>query len=142
HAGRAEFRLLGEGSFMVTVVLAAYQVANESVQILGGESNTVTIMLQPDSSNIVVANQPGLPILAPRAKKELGKAVEALRIGHLPEARVHLDAAYKLAPANPDVNYIFGLYCARVEDWPKAKSHLETVLKVYPKYVGAMLTLA
>ena len=141
RAGRAEFTLLGEGAFTVTVVLAGFQVATEPVQLIGGESNTMTIMLQRASDNSAAAVEPGPPILAPRAKKELGKAGEALRAGHLPEAHAHLEVAYKLAPANPDVNYIFGLYCARVEDWAGAKSHLEKVLKVYPKYIGAMLSL-
>ena len=141
RAGRATFTSLGGGTFTVTAMAAGYQTATEQVQLIGGEANTATIrmLLISNARPEMVENAP--PILAPRAKKELGKAVEALRTSRLEEARNHLQLAYRLAPGNPDVNYIYGLYCARVEDWGNAKSHLQKVLELYPKHVGAMLSL-
>jgi len=141
RAGRATFTSLGGGTFTVTAVAAGYQTATEQVQLFGGEANTVIVRMQPVSNGRTATVENGPPILAPRAKKELGKAVEALRTSRLEEARNHLEAAYRLAPGNPDVNYIYGLYCARVKDWGNAQSHLETVLKLYPKHTGAMLSL-
>ena len=142
RAGRVTFTSLGGGTFTVTAVAAGYKTTTEQVQLIGGEANTVTVRMLPDSIAPKPEAEAGPPILAPRAKKELGKAVEALRTNRVEEAHDHLETAYRLAPGNPDVNYIYGLYCARVEDWENAKSHLEKVLKLYPKHVGAMISLA
>jgi Flp pilus assembly protein TadD len=142
RAGRVTFTSLGGGTFTVTAVAAGYKTTTEQVQLIGGEANTVTVRMLPDSIAPKPEAEAGPPILAPRAKKELGKAVEALRTNRVEEAHDHLETAYRLAPGNPDVNYIYGLYCARVEDWENAESHLEKVLKLYPKHTGAMISLA
>jgi len=141
RGGRVEFTFLGAGSFTLRVVLAGYKTATEELQLNGGEASFATVRLQPASGVQPAPVQTGPPILAPGAKKELGKALEAMRAGRLPEAHNHLEVAFRLAPGNPDVNYIFGLYCARVEDWTGAKSHLERALNLYPKHTGAMLSL-
>jgi len=141
RGGRAEFTFLGGGSFTVTVVSAGYEKATEELQLNGGEASMATIRLQLVSGGRTAVISGGPPILAPRAKKELGKALEAMRAGRLAEAHNHLEVAYRLAPGNPDVNYVFGLYCARVEDWANAKSHWEKVLNLYPKHTGAMLSM-
>jgi tetratricopeptide (TPR) repeat protein len=141
RGGRAEFTSVGPGGFVLTVVAAGYLKASEQLQLLPGEASIVTVRMQPISNGKPVASPIGPPILAPNLKKELGKAVKEMQSGRLKEARSHLDAAYRLAPGNPEVNYIFGLYFVRVNDWGNAKSHLETVLRLDPKYLGALLSL-
>jgi len=141
RGGRAAFTSVGPGGFVLSVVAAGYLRASEQLQLLPGEASIVTIRMQPVSNGKPATIPTGPPILAPNAKKELGKAVEKMQAGRLKEARSHLDAAYRLAPGNPEVNYIFGLYFARVDDWGNAKFHLETVLQLDPKYLGALLSM-
>jgi tetratricopeptide (TPR) repeat protein len=81
------------------------------------------------------------PVLAPKLQKELGKALEALRADKPAEARSHLDAVYRLAPADADANFLFGIYSAETNDWVHAKSYWERVLVRAPSHLSALLSL-
>ena len=80
--------------------------------------------------------------LAPNAQKKMGKALEALRVNKLREARIHLDAAYRLAPASADVNYIFGVYWSQANNLDQAKSYWTKTLELNPKHLSALLALS
>src|ERR1700730_7101819 len=79
--------------------------------------------------------------LAPKAQKQMGKALEALRANKLRDARNHLDAAYRLAPTSADVNYIFGVYSSQANNFDQAKSYWRKTLELNPKYLSALLSL-
>jgi tetratricopeptide (TPR) repeat protein len=80
--------------------------------------------------------------LAPKAQKEMGKALEALRANKLREARSHLDAAYRLAPTSADVNYIFGVYSSQANKPDQAKSYWAKALELNPKHLNALFALS
>ena len=80
-------------------------------------------------------------VLAPNAQKQIGKALEALRANKLREARSHLDAAYRLAPSNADVNYIFGVYWSQANNLDQAKSYWTKTLEINPKHLNTLLSL-
>jgi len=141
RGGYAEFRGLEGGSYKVQVIAASYDPAAEQVELDGRGVGIVTVTLKPASHVSQSTAAPGPPILAPKAKKELGKALEAMHASKLAEARNHLDAAYRLAPGNPEVNYIFGVYSIEANELAKAKDHLEKVLNFYPKHGGALRSL-
>jgi tetratricopeptide (TPR) repeat protein len=81
-------------------------------------------------------------VLAPNAQKQIGKALEALRANKLREARSHLDAAYRLAPTSPDVNYIFGVYSSQANNLDEAKSYWTKALELNPKHLSSLLSLS
>lgn len=141
RSGTAEFTGLVSDSYALSVTAVGYQRATEQFQLGGGGPNIITVRLQSESEGHPAMLPAGPPILAPRAKKELGKALEAMRSGKLPEAQTHLAVAYRLAPADPEVNYVFGLYYAQANDWANAKSYWEKVLSLYPKHFGALLSM-
>jgi tetratricopeptide (TPR) repeat protein len=80
-------------------------------------------------------------VLAPKAQKQIGKALEALRANKLRKARSHLDAAYRLAPSSADVNYIFGVYSSQANNLDQAKSYWTKALEINPKHLNALLSL-
>jgi Flp pilus assembly protein TadD len=141
RGGRAEFNGLKTGSYNLEVVALGYDRAVEQLDLTGPIAITVTIRLKQASDRGQPTPPAGPPILAPNAKKELGKALEALRAKKPAEARRHLDVAYRLAPGNPDVNYLFGVYSAETSDWTKAEAYWEKVLNLYPKHFDALLSL-
>jgi tetratricopeptide (TPR) repeat protein len=141
HGGYAEFTGVVAGSYNVEVVAPGYDRAVERLDLNGPGERVAAVTLKPTSDGRQATAPAGPPILAPKAKKELGKALEAMRAGKLPEARGHLDTAYHLAPGNPEVNYVFGIYSVETNDLAKAHTYFENVLNFYPKQVGALRSL-
>jgi len=144
QAGQASFDRVAPGRYTVQVVAPGYEKAVEDVEVIGaGGSETVYVTLQPESPRRGAATVvPGPPILAPKAQKELGKALEALRAGKFAEARTHLDAVYRRAPSHPDVNFLFGVYSSLVNDWQQAKSYWEKAIAIYPQHLLAQISLS
>jgi len=143
QGGQASFDNVKPGRYSVQVVAPGYDKAVEDVEVIGsGGGENVYVVLRPESSGTEAAPVvPGPPLLAPKAQKELGKAVEALRAGKLAEARKHLDAVYRLAPSHPDVNFVFGVYSSQVDDWKQAKSYWEKAIAFYPQHLLAQVSL-
>jgi tetratricopeptide (TPR) repeat protein len=142
RAGIAEFDHLGPGSYTVEVVAVGYQKLTEAVQIItGGERQQVEVTLVAEASAANPA-PPGPPILAPAAEKELSKALEDIRANKPEDAKKHLEKASRAAPANPDVNYLWGMYYAQVKDVTKAKEFWEKAIQIYPRHVFSLAALA
>jgi tetratricopeptide (TPR) repeat protein len=141
HAGWAQFSDVAPGSYNVEVVAPGYERAVERLDLASSGASVLTITLEPSPDGHLAVAPLGPPILAPKAKKELGKALEAMRANKPTEARGHLDAAYRLAPGNPEVNYVFGIYSSQVNDWASAKTYWEKVLSLYPKHGGALVSM-
>ncbi len=125
------------------MVAPGYEKAVENVHVIGsGGGEIVYVTLQPNSSSGEATSVlPRPPILAPKAQRELGKALLALRAGKLVDARKHLDAVYHLAPSHPDVNFLFGVYSSQVNDWQQAKSYWEKAIAFYPQHLLAQISL-
>jgi tetratricopeptide (TPR) repeat protein len=101
----------------------------------------VVIDLRPESNGHAGAGSPEI-LLAPKAQKELAKALEALRANKPGDARSHLEAAYRMAPNHPAVNYLYGVYFLQMKDQEKAKSYWTKTLEFNPKHVSALLSLS
>jgi tetratricopeptide (TPR) repeat protein len=144
QAGRATFDNVASGRYTVQVVVPGFEKAVEDVDVIGGggsETVYVTLKLEsPDAGAAAVV--PGPPVLSPKAQKELGKALEALRASKFAESRAHLDAVYRLAPSHPDVNFLFGVYSSLVNDWQQAKSYWEKATTIYPQHLLAQVSLS
>src|SRR6266403_1041087 len=144
QAGRASFDNVASGRYTVQVVAPGSVKADEDVDVIGsGGSESVYVTLRPESPGSEAAPVvAGPPVLAPKAQKELGKALEALRASKFAEARAHLDAVYRLAPSHPDVNFLFGVYSSLVNDWQQAKSYWEKAITIYPQHLLARVSLS
>jgi thioredoxin-like negative regulator of GroEL len=144
QGGQATFDNMMSGKYTLEVIAAGYEKSVEDINVIGaGGGENVYVTLKPESGGGGAAPAAvGPPVLAPKAQKELGKALEALRAGKLLEARTHLDVAYRLAPSHPDVNYLYGVYSSLVNDWPQAKSYWEKATTVYPQHQSAQVSLS
>lgn len=144
QASQASFDNVASGRYTVQVIAAGYKKAVEDVEVIGsGGREIVFVTLQPESpSGGAAPVVPGPPVLAPKAQKELGKALEALRAGKSAEARTHLDVVYRLAPSHPDVSFLFGVYSSQVNDWQQAKSYWEKAIALYPQHLLAQVSLS
>jgi len=141
HAGYADFAHVREGWYDVAIVAPGYDRTKERIELSGSGPHSFTVTLKVSSYPHSPTDMPGVPILAPKAKKELGKAREALHAGKLTAARNHLDTVYRLAPANADVNYVFGIYFIETNELERARDYLEKAVSLDPRHAGALRAL-
>jgi tetratricopeptide (TPR) repeat protein len=143
RGGEVDFEEIPEGRYSVEVIGAGYQRLTEEVAVtVKGERVQVYVTMKPESALNTASEHSGAPILAPDAQKELTKSLEALRENKLEEARKHLEKLSRKAPANPDVNYMWGMYYAQSKDWARAQGCWEKALQIYPTHVFSLAALA
>ena len=142
RSGIAEFTNLLPASYTLDIIAAGYKRVTENVQIMtAGERQQLSISLTPDSDSAPSAS-PGPPILASKAQKEVSNALEDLRANKADDARKHLEKASRAAPAHPDVQYLWGMYYARVQDFAKAKIYWAKAVQLSPHHEFALAGLA
>ena len=78
--------------------------------------------------------------MPPKARRDAKHAVSALKSANLKEAKKRLDAAYKLAPSNPDLNYLMGYLFYEQKEFAQAQSYLTTAANISSRN-GRVLTL-
>jgi tetratricopeptide (TPR) repeat protein len=139
--GYVRFNELAASEYNIHVVAPAHQRGASQVEAVGFETTRVTIVLQPESS-ADAALAAGIASMKPKAQKELAKATEALRANKPGEARTHLDAAARMAPSHPDINYLFGVYESQINDEVQAKSYWTKTLQLNPNHLQALLGLS
>jgi Flp pilus assembly protein TadD len=77
----------------------------------------------------------------PKARGDLKRGLSALKSANLKEAQKRLDAAYKLAPSNPDVNYLLGYVAYEQKDLAQARSYLGTAASLSSHNVRVLTLL-
>src|SRR5437773_7471343 len=102
-AGHVRFQSIKATEYFVQVIAPGYQTAVKQVEARKDETRQVTIELRELSVEDVAENA-AYRALAPKAQKEIGKALERLRAQKLDDARSHLDAANRAAPNRPRCN--------------------------------------
>ncbi len=142
RGGFAELHGVQSGGYTLEVIASGYEKHVESLEIGESGGGIFNIALQPGGDAREARASIGPPVLSPSARKELAKSSEALRANNLKEARIHLDRAYQLAPSNPEVNYLFGLYFAKTSDWSQAKTFWQKTLSLSPDHLRATLALS
>ena len=140
-AGNVEFTRVAVSTCSIQVVAPGYETFAKQFRLYDSGTSTIIVDMQPESSGKTgpVSTQ---ILLAPKVQKELGKALEALRMNKPEQARSHLEAAYGKAPNHPAVNYLYGVYFLEMKDREKAKSYWAKALEFDPKHLSALLALS
>ncbi len=119
-AGYLRFNDVAPSEYTIQVVAPAYERAVKQVDAPANSSARVTVVLRPGSNSGDTALAAGFASLAPKAQKEMAKAMEALRANKPTFARSHLDALNRMAPNQAEVSYLFGVYSMQVSWRPHA----------------------
>ena len=140
--GEATFRGVPRGSYSVEVEASGYTKAHGNATLpMTGEVH-VEIYLRPEpTSEPMVVPEGGIPVLAPKAKKEMDAGLEALRKKDYGEAQKHLEKAKQMAPMHPDVLYLLGSLSARMNDLPRAEELLGKATQMEPQHARAQAAL-
>jgi len=139
--GRAFFVPRGLGDFTLMVEAAGYKSAQKDVSVDVPIRAEVDVYIQRDSGSEVSVGGPAAPLLAPKAKEALRKAVQALKENKLDAAKKYLSEALKLAPANPEVLYVQGTLDMEERDWTEAQAVLEKSDQIEPNQPRVLAAL-
>jgi Flp pilus assembly protein TadD len=123
--GRAFFIPHSLGDFSIFVEAAGFKTTQKDISLSVPIKAEIDIYLQEENASDVSAAVPGKPLLAPKAKEAVVKALEALRDNKLEDAEKNINQAAKLAPGHPEVLYVQGMVYMRRSNWAEAATILE-----------------
>lgn len=135
------FNYIPSTEYTIQVVSPVYERAMKQVLAPNNASARVTIMMRP-GEGVDVAAALSLSALKPKAQKEVAKATEALRANKPAMAWSHLDAVNRMAPNQPEISYLFGVYASQIGDFVQAKSYWTKTLEQNPRHARALLSLS
>jgi tetratricopeptide (TPR) repeat protein len=140
--GHANFSNVPKSELTVQVVAPGYQTAKKGFEILDRGKVNVKIDLQPMTDREAAAADRGIAALSPKAQKDVGKALEALRANKPPDARIYLEAAQRDAPNSAEVEYLFGVYSSQLNNQVQAQVYWRKALEFDPKHLSALLAVS
>ncbi|OLB32815.1 MAG: hypothetical protein DMG42_17935 [Acidobacteria bacterium] len=140
-SGNIQFKRVAASAYTIQVAAPGYESVAKEFRPFGAGTSTVFIDMRPARGGKTGTGS-SQTLLAPKVQKELGKALEALRLNKPEQARSHLAAAYGKAPNHPAVNYLYGVYFLQMEAQEKAKSYWAKALEFDPKHVSTLLALS
>lgn len=128
------------GKYEIEISAVGYLSEQKELQTVGA-FNTIAMDIilhrDPAAVNLDIADA----AMPPKARKEAKHGVSALKSGHFKDARKNLDAAYKLAPSNPDLNYLLGFLSYQQKDLGQARNYLGAATNLNPRHVQALTLL-
>lgn len=127
--------LQGNHEYDVEVTASGYVPGRERASIpdVAGGSVSVIVFLRPADQELAFRPPAGQFVLAPKAAKEIERAVNDLQSGHVASAQKHAQKAMKLAPGNPYVQYVMGMTYLLPGEYAQAKPYFETSVSIDPK---------
>jgi tetratricopeptide (TPR) repeat protein len=97
----------------------------------------VVLQRDPSAINLDVADA----VMSTKARKEAKHAISLLKSNKLVDGQKHLDAAYKLAPQSPDLNFLLGYLHFQKKEFTEAGTYLGTATSLNPHNAQALTLL-
>jgi tetratricopeptide (TPR) repeat protein len=140
--GKVRFANVPKSELTAQVVASGYDTAKKTFDVLERGEVKVKIGLQPMADREAAASDRGISALNPKAQKDIGRALEALRVNKPSDARPNLEAAQREAPNSAEVDYLFGVYASQLNDPIKAQSYWMKALELNPKHLSSLLAVS
>jgi Flp pilus assembly protein TadD len=140
--GRATFNGLTQGEYAIEASAPGYKAGSGGSVNVAGQNMTyeVDVRLERDTSDDKPLYTAG-PILAPKAQKAEDKGVAALKAGKYVEAQQDLEETLKLAPSNPNANFLLGYIFLQEKDLAQSDNYLMKAYSLDPKHVQNLIAL-
>lgn len=142
EGGVAHFNNVPKSEVTAQVVASGYETAKKAFEVPDRTEVKVKVDLQPMSDKEAAASDRGIAALNPKAQKDIGKALEALRASRPAEARQNLEAAQRDAPNSAEVNYLFGVYASQMNDATLARTYWMRALELNPSHLSSLLAVS
>jgi len=140
-AATASFQNVKGGDYLIDVESAGYKTAHERAAVFGVSTYTVYVYMKPEGAPESSTPVDPQPVLTPKLQKEMDRAVTAIREKKYAEARKYLQAANKLAPSNPDIEYLMGMVDYAEHILEPARAHFEKALGLAPGHERTLVSL-
>jgi tetratricopeptide (TPR) repeat protein len=127
------------GSYDVEVSAVGYLTAHKQLQVMNSlRPSEIQIVLQHDPAalNLNISDT----VMSPKARNQAKHAISLLKSNRLAPAQKDLDAAYKLAPSSPELNFLLGYLHFEKRDLAQAENYLGIAVNLSP-HNGQALTL-
>jgi Tfp pilus assembly protein PilF len=140
--GHTTIQGLIPATYIVEASAPGFVPVRETVQLETKWSQvTVMLTMKPEETEKAPSTKLAAPVLAPKARKELEKGLEAFRRKDIAEARKDFEKALAMAPGDPDVQFLMGVLELEVKNSAAAEDHLQKAIQIFPNHVAALETL-
>jgi tetratricopeptide (TPR) repeat protein len=142
-SSQAIFGQLGSGSYIVDVEALGYEKTRVQLDVVSGSPQQVVVVtLKTDTSGALSTLAPDGRMLSPKAEKEANKALEEFRANKFDDSIKHLEAAQRLAPTHPYLDYVLGLAYEKKNDNLTARKYWGQAIQLDPRHVASLLACA
>ena len=128
------------GNYEVDVSAVGYLSTHRDLHVMESlRPSELQIVLNrdPSATNLDVSDT----VMSPKARKEVKHAISSLKSGNLVSAERNLNAAYKLSPLSPELNFLLGYLFFQKNDLSQAESYLGTSVNLNPHDAQALTLL-
>jgi tetratricopeptide (TPR) repeat protein len=138
----ATFPQMLPGEYDIEVTALGYQTTMEHASVFtGGTTCNVYVYLRNESEGAPGDSAPGRTIMTPRLQGEIDKGLEKMRRHQYDAARAQFEKAAKLAPGNPDIQYLLGMVEYAQEHFDAAGAKFQAALSIYSSHERSLLSL-
>jgi tetratricopeptide (TPR) repeat protein len=138
----ATFPQILPGEYDIEVSAVGYKTATERASVFGGGSSSVVyVYLHPESEGASGSAAPSGTLMTPRLQAEVDKGLDKMRRHQYDAARMHFEKAAKMAPGNPDIQYLLGILEYAEEHFDAARAKFQAALAIYPSHERSLLSL-
>jgi tetratricopeptide (TPR) repeat protein len=129
------------GEYKVQVIAPKYEIGTKTVNVTESASVKVTVELSPFSDAEDAASSERFYALQPKVQRDVGKALQALRVNKPTDALHPLESAQKAAPKSAEVEYLLGVYSSQLKNESDARAHWMKALELNPQHLSALLSI-
>jgi tetratricopeptide (TPR) repeat protein len=142
EGGKVRFANVPKSELTAQVVASGYETAKKTFEVLDKGEVKVSFELQPMNDKEAAASDRGIAALSPKAQKDIGRSLEALRANRASDARRYLEAAQRDAPNSAEVAYLYGVYASQMNDMNLARTYWMRALELNPRHLSALLAVS
>jgi tetratricopeptide (TPR) repeat protein len=128
------------GVYDAEITAVGFLSTHQTIRIstsLAQERFDIILQRDPSAVNLDVTDE----TVPPKARKELKRAVSALKSHALPDAEKHLNKAYESSPNSSNINFLLGYLFFQKKDFAQAEKYLVSASTVNPNNAQALTLL-
>jgi tetratricopeptide (TPR) repeat protein len=123
---------LAAGDYDLEISAVGYKPQHKRVQVQFAHQNLrVEVQLERDPSAVDLNTSDD--VVPPKYRKDVKRAVYALKSGKLAEAQKQLDKIYRFAPDSAQINFLYGYLFLGFKDLDKSESYLSRAAVLDPR---------